>query len=125
MISKLRAASLSDYGFQLPEKAGGQFFFAKAFDKFAPIGPALTHPNVFKQGEGLGIITRLNGQVVQEAKFAEDLVWKPAELLRLDEPNTPAEVGVFKQPRRLVADGDIVEVEVPNLGTLRNKIIFE
>ncbi|KAJ3455998.1 hypothetical protein MRS44_017480 [Fusarium solani] len=106
--------------FQLPENAG-----------------ALTHPDIFKQGEGLGIVTRLNGQVVQEAKFAEDLVWKPAELLSWMSRSTtipagtavmtgtPAGVAIFKQPRRLLSDGDIVEVEVPTLGTLRNKIIFE
>ncbi|KAM6508204.1 hypothetical protein FALCPG4_018086 [Fusarium falciforme] len=101
------------------------------------IQPALTHPDIFKQSEGFGISTRLNGQVVQEAKFAEDLVWKPAELLSWMSRSTtipagtavmtgtPAGVGIFKQPRRLLRDGDIVEVEVPTLGTLRNKIIFE
>ncbi|KAJ3453879.1 hypothetical protein MRS44_018511 [Fusarium solani] len=89
------------------------------------------------EGEGLGIVTRLNGQVVQEAKLAEDLVWKPAELLSWMSRSTtipagtavmtgtPAGVAIFKQPRRLLSDGDIVEVDVPTLGTLRNKIIFE
>ena len=38
---------------------------------------------------------------------------------------TPAGVGVFKDPRRLLKDGDIVEVEIPAFGTLKNKIVFE
>lgn len=38
---------------------------------------------------------------------------------------TPAGVGVFKSPRRLLTDNDVVEVEIPNVGVLRNKIVFE
>jgi 2-keto-4-pentenoate hydratase/2-oxohepta-3-ene-1,7-dioic acid hydratase in catechol pathway len=38
---------------------------------------------------------------------------------------TPAGVGVFKNPRRLLTDSDVVEVEIPNVGVLRNKIVFE
>jgi 2-keto-4-pentenoate hydratase/2-oxohepta-3-ene-1,7-dioic acid hydratase in catechol pathway len=67
--------------YQLPEQCGRQFYFAKAFDKFAPIGPTLVHPDVIGQGEGLKLITRLNGETVQEAELMKDLIWKPAEIL--------------------------------------------
>ncbi|SPJ80012.1 related to bifunctional 4-hydroxyphenylacetate degradation enzyme [Fusarium torulosum] len=123
--------------YQLPEQCGRQFYFAKAFDKFAPIGPTLVHPDVIGQGEGLKLITRLNGETVQEAELMKDLIWKPAEILSWMSQGTtipagtavmtgtPAGVGVFKNPRRLLTDSDVVEVEIPNVGVLRNKIVFE
>ena len=67
--------------FQLPEQAGGQFFFAKAFDKFAPIGPVLVAPEVFAKGEGLRLVTRLNGEVMQDGDISNDMIWKPAKIL--------------------------------------------
>jgi 2-keto-4-pentenoate hydratase/2-oxohepta-3-ene-1,7-dioic acid hydratase in catechol pathway len=66
---------------QLREQSGGQFFFAKAFDKFAPLGPTLISPEVFGQGEGLKLITRLNGEVVQESECMKDFIWTPAQIL--------------------------------------------
>ncbi|KAL9572036.1 hypothetical protein ACKAV7_003753 [Fusarium commune] len=122
---------------KLPEQCGRQFYFAKAFDKFPPIGPTLVHPEVIGQGEGLKLITRLNGDTVQEAEFMKDLIWKPAEILSWMSQGTtipagtavmtgtPAGVGAFKNPRRLLTDSDVVEVEIPNVGVLRNKIVFE
>jgi 2-keto-4-pentenoate hydratase/2-oxohepta-3-ene-1,7-dioic acid hydratase in catechol pathway len=37
---------------------------------------------------------------------------------------TPAGVGAFKSPRRFLNDGDVVEIEVTNIGVLKNKIRF-
>jgi 2-keto-4-pentenoate hydratase/2-oxohepta-3-ene-1,7-dioic acid hydratase in catechol pathway len=37
---------------------------------------------------------------------------------------TPAGVGIFRSPRRLLKDGDVVEVEISNIGILKNKITF-
>ncbi|KAH7494063.1 hypothetical protein FOMA001_g2173 [Fusarium oxysporum f. sp. matthiolae] len=53
--------------FQLPRNSGGQFFFAKAFDKFAPIGPTLISPEVFASSPSFTVITRVNGEIRQEA----------------------------------------------------------
>ena len=68
---------------QLPDQAGGQFFFAKAFDKFAPIGPVLVSPEVFGDvsDEGAQIVVRVNGKVRQQTQFNGDLIWNPAKVL--------------------------------------------
>lgn len=68
---------------QLPDQAGGQFFFAKAFDKFAPIGPVLVSPEVFGDvsDEGAHIVVRVNGKVRQQTQFNGDLIWNPAKVL--------------------------------------------
>lgn len=38
---------------------------------------------------------------------------------------TPAGVGAFHSPREFLKDGDLVEVEISGIGTLKNKIVFE
>lgn len=67
--------------YQMPDQMAGQFYFAKAFDKFAPIGPALISPEVFGKGEGMKLVTRVNGEVMQESEFNKDLIFSPARIL--------------------------------------------
>jgi 2-keto-4-pentenoate hydratase/2-oxohepta-3-ene-1,7-dioic acid hydratase in catechol pathway len=38
---------------------------------------------------------------------------------------TPAGVGAFRSPKTFLADGDEVEVEVSDIGVLKNTIRFE
>lgn len=66
---------------QMPEEGGGQFFFAKAFDKFAPMGPVLVSPEVLLSQEEVRIVTRVNGEVRQDADHKVDAVWSCAEVL--------------------------------------------
>ena len=66
--------------FQLPKNSGGQFFFAKAFDKFAPIGPTLISPELFAKGE-FKVVTRVNGEVRQTADFGKDMIFSPENVL--------------------------------------------
>lgn len=121
---------------QLPENCGGQFFFAKGFDKFAPLGPTLISPETVKNSpESVKLTTRVNGEVRQETTPFENLIWSCAELLsRMSQGTTiPAGtavmtgtcsgIGIFREPRAILKDGDVVEVEITGIGTLRNKIV--
>jgi 2-keto-4-pentenoate hydratase/2-oxohepta-3-ene-1,7-dioic acid hydratase in catechol pathway len=38
-------------------------------------------PEVFGKGEGLKLITRVNGEVVQESECMKDFIWTPAKIL--------------------------------------------
>ena len=38
---------------------------------------------------------------------------------------TPAGVGVFTQPRQFLGDGDVVEISIGGIGTLKNKMMLE
>jgi 2-keto-4-pentenoate hydratase/2-oxohepta-3-ene-1,7-dioic acid hydratase in catechol pathway len=68
--------------FQLPEQSGGQFFYAKAFDKFAPIGPVLVSPSVFGEQRALAtLITRINGEVKQDTVTGKDMIFPPERVL--------------------------------------------
>lgn len=67
--------------YQLPKHSAGQFFFAKAFDKFAPIGPALISPAIFGDGSGFSVEAKVNGEVRQVAEFKKDMVFSPEQIL--------------------------------------------
>ncbi|KAL1617883.1 hypothetical protein SLS56_010805 [Neofusicoccum ribis] len=70
---------LSCRKFQLHSQQAGQFFFAKAFDKFAPIGPMLLSPRLFANSTNL--TARVNGEVCQVADFKNDMIFSPKEIL--------------------------------------------
>ncbi|KAI3317508.1 hypothetical protein HD806DRAFT_527024 [Xylariaceae sp. AK1471] len=123
--------------FQLPNEGGGQFFYAKAFDHFAPIGPALISKKAFSSLSSARMTLKVNGEKRQEANFEEDMVFSPAKILSFMSQGTtipaftavmtgtPAGVGAFMKPKRFLDDGDVVEVSVPGIGELRNRIVFE
>lgn len=72
---------LSCRQFQLPGNSGGQFFFAKAFDKFAPIGPTLISPELFHNRPERIFTTRVNGQMRQRANITKDLIFSAERIL--------------------------------------------
>ncbi|KAJ5645282.1 hypothetical protein N7507_011293 [Penicillium longicatenatum] len=122
--------------FQLPQNSGGQFFFAKAFDRFAPIGPTLISPELFKSGD-FNLVTKVNGELRQRADFRKDMIFSPEKILSHMSQGTtipagtavmtgtPQGVGAFLAPKSFLQDGDVVEIEMAKVGTLRNKIQFE
>lgn len=68
--------------FQLQPNSGGQFFYAKAFDKFAPIGPVLVSSERYEAAaKGRRLVTRVNGVVKQDSEMAKDMVFTPAQIL--------------------------------------------
>ncbi|KAF1955082.1 hypothetical protein CC80DRAFT_566401 [Byssothecium circinans] len=82
---------------QQPERSGNQHGSAKSFDKFALIGPAITHVS--------GGTTLRKGTVVMTG--------------------TPSGVAAAMKPPVWLEDGDVVEVEIENIGRLSNKMVFE
>ncbi|KAH1563291.1 hypothetical protein KXX17_004211 [Aspergillus fumigatus] len=124
--------------FQLPEQSGGQFFYAKAFDRFAPVGPVLVHPSVWHKAEKTArLVTRVNGHVKQDSHLSTDMINTPARILSwmsqgttipaytIVMTGTPAGVGAFQTPRQFLKDKDSVDVEITGLGVLQNRVAFE
>ncbi|KAI1181775.1 fumarylacetoacetate hydrolase family protein [Nemania serpens] len=122
--------------FQMPQHSGGQFFYAKAFDHFAPIGPALVSRHAFSL-PGTRVTLKVNGEKRQEADLAADMIFSPAVILSFMSQSTtipaftavmtgtPAGVGAFMKPKRFLNHGDVVEVSAPGIGELKNRIVFE
>ena len=106
------------------QKTDGQWARAKGFDTFCPLGPAIE--TEFTPSADVRIVTRVNGEVRQDGTLGA-MVHSVAEFISYAShaftllpgdvilAGTPAGVGPF-------VAGDIVEVEITGLGTLRNPV---
>jgi 5-oxopent-3-ene-1,2,5-tricarboxylate decarboxylase/2-hydroxyhepta-2,4-diene-1,7-dioate isomerase len=96
----------------------------KGSDSLCPLGPGLVTGWEFR---GKHIETRVNG-VVRQSGTTDEMVWDMPYLVA-DLARTitlePGDVILSGTPAnsRPVAPGDVVEVEVEGLGTLRNTIV--
>jgi len=107
------------------QKTDGQWTRAKGFDTFCPVGtPVAVPPDL--DLTALEIVCRVNGAVRQHG-HARDMAFPLPFLLSyisrimtlepgdLVATGTPEGVGALR-------DGDVVEVEIPGIGTLRNPV---
>ena len=115
-------------------KPGKQWMAGKTFDTFAPVGPALVTPDEVGDPHNLGIRLRLNGQTMQDSSTSQ-LIFKVDELIAylskvftlepgdLIFTGTPPGVGMSRKPPVWLKAGDVVEVEIDKLGTLKNRVV--
>ena len=113
-----------------------QWTAGKAIDSFAPCGPELVLAGEVGDVRSLEVRTRLNGATVQSAS-TELMIFPVATLIAYIsslitlEPGdviatgTPAGVGFTREPPIALADGDVVEVEIPGVGLLTNPVVAE
>ena len=112
----------------------GQWVRGKSLDTFCPLGPVVVPAAEIPDPQALGLRTRVNGETVQDSTTAE-MVFGVARLLShcsrafTLEPGdvvltgTPWGCGEFMDPPRSLRHGDVVEVEVEGIGTLRNPVV--
>src|SRR5438270_2970496 len=105
----------------------GQWTRAKRFDTFCPVGPIVT--DEIDPWKGVGVETRVNGAVRQSGNtrdfiftldaiirhIAQAMTLYPGDLIP---SGTPAGVGP-------VQAGDVMEVSVQGVGTLKNSVVDE
>ena len=125
---------VSARNFQLPEASGGQFCYAKSFDGFAPVGPAVWSKEAVPDPQKLVFRTKVNGEVRQET-CTDDMIWSVRQIVsHLSQgttlrrgtaimTGTPSGVGLFQ--KKFLKHGDVVEVEFDGLGSIKNTISFE
>jgi 2-keto-4-pentenoate hydratase/2-oxohepta-3-ene-1,7-dioic acid hydratase in catechol pathway len=111
---------------QFAEMEMGAMLIGKGFDTFCPLGPCITTD---LDPGNLQVQARLNGQVKQNERTS-DLIFSVAELISYISAaftmlpgdvimtGTPSGVGPF-------VPGDVVEIEVEGIGTLRNPVVAE
>ena len=112
----------------------GQWTRGKSLDTFAPLGPFITTRDEIGDVQALKIEGILNGEVMQSSNTGK-MIFKVAYLISYIsqgitlEPGdviatgTPDGVGIFRKPPVLLKAGDVFEVTIEKLGTLRNPVI--
>jgi len=113
-----------------------QWGAGKAIDTFGPLGPGIVPARFIPDPQALMLTTRVNGERVQYestnqmifsvaatiAFITQFMTLLPGDIIAT---GTPAGVGFIRKPQILLKDGDIVEVEIENIGTLRNRVVFD
>ncbi|AUT61699.1 fumarylacetoacetate hydrolase family protein [Paraburkholderia terrae] len=124
--------SVREYQFKTP-----QWTVGKNFDGTGAFGPDLVTADELPPGvKGLRLETRLNGEVVQSACTdemvfdVESLISIISEAITLEAGDvivsgTPSGIGWARSPKLLMKAGDVCEVSVEKIGTLRNVIADE
>jgi acylpyruvate hydrolase len=111
-----------------------QFFRAKSFDGFGPVGPWLVTSDSVADPHDLEISLEVNGQRVQSSDTGQMtfkvfyLVHYLSHSMTLEAGDiiatgTPAGVGVFATPQRFLTKGDVLKASIDSLGTLTNPIV--
>jgi 5-oxopent-3-ene-1,2,5-tricarboxylate decarboxylase / 2-hydroxyhepta-2,4-diene-1,7-dioate isomerase len=115
----------NDYGLHdFRDTDSGSMLRVKGSDTLCPLGPGLVEDWDFR---GKRLQTRVNGEVAQDGS-TDEMVWDMHYLVA-DVARTitlvPGDVILSGTPAnsRPVEPGDVVEVEVEGLGTLRNAIV--
>ncbi len=118
------------------KKNAKQWFLGKSFDTFAPVGPHVVTAEEIADPHALDIRTAVNGTVLQNSNTREFLFRIPQLLAWITtvmtlEPGdlvftgTPAGVGFARQPPVFLQPGDLVEIAIAQVGTLRNRCVAE
>ena len=107
------------------QRKDGQWWRAKGFDTFCPVGPVVSdHLDPWK---GVTVETRVNGELKQHGT-TRDFIFPLEEIIRycsqvmtlvpgdVIATGTPAGVGPVKP-------GDVMEISIAGIGTLRNRVV--
>ena len=108
----------------------------KNFDCSGSLGPWIVPPDELDPGKPLHLMTRVNGELRQD-DTTDRLTWGFAWLINyistfttlrpgdLIWTGTPTGAGGHQTPPNWLKPGDVVEVEVPEIGVLRNEVVDE
>jgi 2-keto-4-pentenoate hydratase/2-oxohepta-3-ene-1,7-dioic acid hydratase in catechol pathway len=127
---------LSDRGGGSPRRTvsmfpGVNWFEGKSIDRGAPFGPVIVPKEFIPNAEDLHLVTKINGQVMQD-DYPRSMIWKERHMLAyLSEiltlypgdvisSGTPAGTGMERQ--KFLKPDDVVSIEIEKIGTLTTHI---
>ena len=111
----------------------GQWTRGKSPDTFCPVGPLVPAADV-PDPHVLSIRALLNGEVVQDSTTAnlvfgiDEVISYASQTATLEAGDliltgTPAGVGIFRTPPRLLEPGDEITIEIDGVGSLTNPVV--
>jgi acylpyruvate hydrolase len=103
------------------------------FPTFCPMGPVLATSDEIADPANVRIVTRLNGAVMQDANTDDFVFDIPTLIAHYSQfyqfqagdcitTGSPSGVGYGRNPKVFMKAGDLIEVEVPGIGTLSNRV---
>ncbi|WP_078555309.1 fumarylacetoacetate hydrolase family protein [Bacillus alkalicellulosilyticus] len=110
-----------------------QFLLGKSLDTSCPMGPWITHKSEIENPDELFLQTKVNGEIRQAASTNQFIFDIPTiietiskgttlEIGDIIATGTPAGVGSGFTPPKHLKPGDVIEISVKELGTLRNTV---
>ena len=117
------------------QRAGTQWTPGKNFDASMPIGPEVVTADEVDVSD-VALTTTLNGEVMQSARTSQLIVDVPSAVEYFSSfttlvpgdviaTGTPGGVGFARTPPVWLIPGDVVEVTVEGVGTIRNRVVSE
>ena len=111
----------------------GQWSRGKSPDTFCPVGPLVPRDEVADPHD-LRIRAIVSGELLQDSTTAnlifgvDEVIAYVAQTMTLEPGDiiltgTPAGVGVFRDPQRLLRPGDEVTIEIEGIGSLTNPVV--
>ncbi|MFL6435356.1 MAG: fumarylacetoacetate hydrolase family protein [Nitrososphaeraceae archaeon] len=113
-----------------------QYTRAKSIDTFAPCGPWITTKDEVADPQNLRITTKVNGEIRQNSS-SENMVIPIKKIISslsmvmtieagdIISTGTPAGVAMSMKDPKYLKDGDVVEISIEKLGTIRNRVVFQ
>jgi 2-keto-4-pentenoate hydratase/2-oxohepta-3-ene-1,7-dioic acid hydratase in catechol pathway len=110
-----------------------QWTAGKAADTLGPFGPVLVTKDEIPDPQALRVQARLNGKTMQDSTtdlmifsvprliefISEIITLVPGDVIAT---GTPSGIGIGRKPPIFMQPGDVIEVEVQDVGVLRNTI---
>jgi 2-keto-4-pentenoate hydratase/2-oxohepta-3-ene-1,7-dioic acid hydratase in catechol pathway len=115
------------------KRGGGQWTIGKTFDTFAPMGPVLVTADERIDPHNLPIRCVVNGETLQNSNTSQFIFNIPESLAYLSQimtlevgdvvfTGTPPGVGFARKPPVFLKGGDVCEIQIDGIGTLRNPV---
>jgi 2-keto-4-pentenoate hydratase/2-oxohepta-3-ene-1,7-dioic acid hydratase in catechol pathway len=113
--------------------ADGQWDRGKSPDTFCPVGPLVPAAAV-PDPHALPIRAIVSGETLQDSSTAnlifgiDEIISYASQTSTLEAGDliltgTPAGVGVFREPKRLLRPGDVVTIQIDGVGELTNPVV--
>ena len=127
------SAIFASTGVMGPIHAWEHNLLGKMMPTFCPMGPCIATRDEVPDPDDVKIVTRLNGQVMQDAN-TDDLVFSVVKLIEYYSQfyrflpgdcittGSPSGVGFGRNPKVFMKAGDTIEVEVKGIGVLSNPV---
>ena len=115
------------------QNATPQWFKGKTLDDTCPLGPWIVSADEITDPQALDVSLRVNGETKQHAstgvmifsvariiaELSKGLTLEPGDVIAT---GTPEGVGFARNPPEFLKDGDVMEIEISQVGVLRNTV---